>query len=301
MRRGVALALAASLGAALPAQAEVRYRLHPALKLGAGWGSDLFLGADVGSSFEGQLIPSLDLDLSVSPRVKLFGAYECALGLYEGTGGTSVDNDLSLGTRVRLAPGVWGQLSVSGEAQDLSVSQSVDDAVGLEASRTGGAVASPGLRWWVGGFLLELFGHFGYRHLVLETGEPIDDRSAAGVLSAGVGLGPMWVALVLRAVTERSDSPSFSYDGASAMLSIGATPGGIVSLRLAGSLNRTVFVRGRGDWLVRVSFAPSVRVVEGVWVEACYGYAANLSSEPTFDASRHFVYLGVRVEGFWRN
>jgi hypothetical protein len=292
----------AVLGTALPAGAEVRYRLQPSLRLGASWGSDLFLGADIGQSLQGQLVPALAMDLSVSPRVKLFGSYECALGLYQATLGTSVSNDLSLGTRIRLAKGLWAQVSVDGQAQDLSVSQAVGDVVGLQASRTLGASANPGLRWWVGQFLLELFGSFGYRHLLLETGEPVDDRSAAGVLSVGAGLGPMWVSLALRGVTERSDVPGFSYDGGSASLSVGATLGGVVALRLSGSAYRNVFEQGgREDWLVRAAFAPSVRVVEGVWIEASYGYAINFSNDATFDACRHFVYLGIRVERAWRN
>lgn len=286
---------------ALPARAELRYRVAPSLRLGGGWGSDLFLGADMGSSLQGQLVPALALDLSVSPRVKLFGSYECALGIYQATSSYSVSNDLSVGTRARLAQGLWAQLSLDGEAQELSVGQAVGDLVGLEASRTLGAAANPGLRWWVGRFVLELFGSFGYRHLILETGEPIDDWSGAGVLSAGVGLGPVWASLALRGVAERSDAPGFSYDGGSASLVVAANLAEVVVLRLSGSAHRNLFLSGRADWLVRAALAPSVRVVEGVWIEASYSYAVNFSNETAFDASRHFVYLGVRVERAWRN
>ncbi|MGC4116356.1 MAG: hypothetical protein QM765_17630 [Myxococcales bacterium] len=103
------MALACASGiVASPAHAdEVPYQVRPSLRLGAGWGSDLFLGAGMGSSFQGLLVPALAVDLSVSPRVKLFGSYECALGLYEKTEGMSAANELTLGTRVRLAKGLW--------------------------------------------------------------------------------------------------------------------------------------------------------------------------------------------------
>ncbi len=291
----------ACLAAAPQARAEVRYRLEPSLRLGGGWSSDLFLGADLGPSLQGQLVPALAVDVSAAPRVKLFGSYECALGLYEATLGTAVSNDLTLGTRIRLAPGLWAQVSVEAEAEDLSVSQAVGDVVGLQASTTLGASAHPGLRWWGGPFLLELFGSFGYRHYLLEGGQPIDGTSVGGGLAVGAGLGPVRLSLAVRGFSEQADDPGFSYDGGGASVSVGATPGGVVDLRLGAAAYRNLFARGRADWLARASFAPSVRVVEGVWVEAAYGYAVNFSSEPAFDASRHFVYLGVRVERVWRN
>ncbi|MGC4116355.1 MAG: hypothetical protein QM765_17625 [Myxococcales bacterium] len=194
-----------------------------------------------------------------------------------------------------------GELSLDGEVQPLTVGKAVEDVVGVEASSTLGAAATPGLRWYVDRFLIELFGSVGYGHLVLMSGAAIDDRSASGTLSVGAGMGPVWLSLALRGIYDDSDEVAYSYAGGSAALSAAADLGGIVTLRLSGSAHYNAFAAGRQDWLVRASFAPSVKVVDGVWIEGSYGYAMNFSSEASFDASRHFVYLGIRVERAWRN
>lgn len=283
------------------ARAEMHFRLRPSVQVGGAWGSDLFLGAGLGPSGQAQVASAIAFDASLTSRVKPFSEYDLALGLYEATRGISVDQSLTLGSRFRLGPGLWAELALEGQLQDLSVAQAVSDAVGLQASRTRGVAATPALRWWVGAFLLEASALASYRQLVLVGGEQIGDFTAAAVASAGRGLGPVSATLSVRAVNDRSGAPSFSYAGGSAQLSLSALVLPRLQARASCALHRNLFALGRADTLFRASASGALQLAETFWTEVTYGYAVNDSTTSEFDASRHFVYLGVRVEGdLWR-
>jgi hypothetical protein len=298
--RASALALAA-LAPLAAARGEAHFRLRPSVQVGGAWGSDLFLGAGLGPSAQAQIASALTLDASLSSRIKPFSEYDLALGLYESTRGISVDQSLALGSRFRLGPGLWGELALEGQLRDLSVAQTVSDAVGLEASHTRGIAVAPAVRWWAAGFLLEVSALLSYRQLVLQSGEPIADLSAAAAASCGRTFGPVSATLALRAVGERSGAPSFSYGGGSALLSLRASVLPRLEARFSCALHRNLFALGRADTLLRASLSPALRIAEHLWAEASYGYAINASTAPEFGASRHFVYAGVKIEGdLWR-
>ncbi len=289
---------------ATPAVAEVHVRVRPATTLAGAWSSDLFLGADLGSGLQGLLIPSLEVDLSLLPRLKLFGAYDGLFGLYQQTGGTSVENQATLGGRVRLGPGLWMEVAGVGAVQDLTVAQSVDDALGLDASRTLEGGGTAGFRLWAGIFLFELRGEALFRQLVLDTGEAIDDRTLSASLGAAARLGPVTARLAVRGLSESSTAPSFVYQGGGATLSL-SVPLSLLTLRASGSVHHNVFALGRRDTLARASLSPSVTLATwsagSLSLEASYSFAANASTDPGHEASRHYVSLGVRVEGAWRD
>lgn len=289
---------------ASPAAAEVHVRVRPATTLSGGWTSDLFLGADLGSGFQGLLAPSLEVDLSLLPRLKLFGGYDGLFGLYQQTGGTSAENQATLGGRVRIGPGLWVELAGVGAVQDLTVAQSVDDALGLNASRTLEGGGTAGVRLWLGRFLLELGGQALFRQLVLETGEAIDDRTLSANLGAAARLGPVTARLGIRGVSESSTAPSFVYQGVGATL-LFSVPVSLVTLRASGEIHHNIFALGRRDTLLRASLTPSVTVASwsagSLSVEASYSFATNTSTDAGHEASRHYVSLGFRVEGAWRD
>ena len=71
----VAAALALAAG-------ETHGRLTASLLAGTGWASEAFLGATGGGDALGQLSPSIRLDVSVTPRVKLAADADASLGRY---------------------------------------------------------------------------------------------------------------------------------------------------------------------------------------------------------------------------
>jgi len=292
---GLLLLLPAHAGAAVHA------RVLPSLRTGAGWGSDLFLGADLGASVEARVAPSLRLDLSLSPSLKLWTAFDFAFGLYEVTRSTSVDHNGEVGARFRLTPRLTAELAASYATQSLSVAQSVDEATGVEASESAGFDLAPGLRYLHDGLLLEALYDLGTRHHVLAEGDELDDLTHLAILGAGFALGPLWAGLSLRGQREDSSDPAFSYWGASLHGSLAARPLSPLTIRLSASAHRNRFDTGRDDTLLKAAIAPTLRLGALFAIESSYGYAWNFSDSDGFDASRHFVYLGLRVEGeLWR-
>jgi hypothetical protein len=278
-------------------RAAVHARVAPSADIGAGWASDLFLGARLGSSVEARIAPALRLDLSLAPSLKLFTGYDFALGIYEATQSTSLSHRAAAGTRVRLSRRWTGELGGSFEAESLSVARAIDEATGAEASESQNFAVHPSVRFLGESLSFEAFYTLGSRQLRLEDGTRLDDLLHLAVLSAGTTIGPLWATLSLRGSREDSTAEVFSYWGAAVFGSIAARPLSRLTVRLSASAHRNEFDTGRRDVLVKAAFSPTVRLTSMIALESSYSYALNSSNSEWLDASRHFVYLGVRAQG----
>lgn len=300
-KASVTAALLLALAPGASARAAVHARVVPSVRAGAGWSSDLFLGARLGASAEAHLAPALRLDLSLSPRLKLWGEYGLGLGLYEVTRSTSLDHRLELGARTRIT-GRWSAiLSAALGAQSLSVAQALDEEIGLEASETRQAGLSPSVRYRSPGLDLEaLYAYSQTRH-TLASGAVVSGPSHLGLLALAFPLGPTWATVAARYRLEDASIREFAYWGASLHGNVAFSPWSPLVVRLGASAHRNDFETGRLDALLKASLMPSVRLGSVLWLEGAYAWATNFSNYEDFDASRHFVYLGLRAGGeLWR-
>jgi len=278
----------------------VTMRLQPSLAVGAAYSSDLFLGADIGPSFEGQFTPALRLDVSASPRVKLWSSAESALGLYQATKGAALAHALEVGTRVRLGTTWVAEWSLFGNRDDVSTPTAIDKALGLRSSSALGVATLVSLRYQG-----RVRGSADYRvsarRYMLEDGLELRELSHFVALSVATRAGPATLTRTLNGLREES-APEFSYLGGAAGASAALSPFERAHLAVSTWVHTNHFPTGRRDWLMRATILPSVRATSNLLVEAAYGFAVNLSSLEERTAQRHYVYGGIRLEGdlWWR-
>jgi len=97
------------------AGAELETRGFAVVRAGGGVASDLFLGAGQAATGTASLAPSLELDLSLAPAVKVFTDGEADIERYFGSGGDAATGDGEL--LVQLRPLSWLYPELYGSAQ----------------------------------------------------------------------------------------------------------------------------------------------------------------------------------------
>ncbi len=336
MRVGPTLALA-TLAAAPVAHADVELRLAPSVRAGVGGYSDLFLGAGVGPGVEAVMAPSVVADASFLPRVKLRAEYDFAFAYTQVNAGSSYDHFGELTLRLRPWGNLWLEIAGTGATQRFTVVGAPSSLGGAPEGLPGRLVTaydtlsmSPRLRYR--GDHLDAW----IAYVVASTqSQDYIEESFTPTFACAPPFSGQADEVAQRAVASLSWSPvawlagSVQYRFTSNDANVGelvydSHEGAAVVtahlwrgwLRLEGGLQRTVFAVDRRDpvnacapyqrrdLLLRGSVGWSMEIRRGVSLELAYGYARNYSTEksdPTVNAFRHMVYLGIRVElGPWR-